>query len=663
VVVDWMVMTPYQSPCTFDSQLFDSTASGSDWTTLSDPDTLADPNVETAVSFETRTGSVTPVDGTWSAFEAVVGGAIASPNARFLQYRASLSSTDPDQTPSLGQVDIDFTPCTPTGPEVCDGTDNDCNGEVDEGTGGDPCDTGEPGVCADSTDVCVSGVLECPQTIFPSAELCNSLDDDCDGTADEDNPEGGSQCGTTDVGECAYGAEECQSGSLVCVGNIEPVAELCDGLDNDCDGTDDNGNPEGGSQCGTTDVGECAYGAEECQSGSLVCVGNIEPVAELCDGLDNDCDGTTDEGNPEGGGQCGTTDVGECEYGVEECQLGSLVCVGNIEPVAELCDGLDNDCDGTDDNGNPEGGGQCGTTDVGECAYGAEECQLGSLVCVGDIDPVLEVCDDGLDNDCDGETDDEDACGAIPQSPVQQNCINELNKGFAKVAKAQGKDIVACVKNGSKGKLGAQSIEECLTADNKGKVAKAVQKTLAKAPPKCSQPPDFGATDASTVNQVAVEKELALIHEIFGSDLDDAILDAREESEVEAAKCQVAVAKAGQKCHDAKLKEFNKCKKAGLKEGSIERVSELKLCMGVDPKGKIAKACDTKLSATVSKKCPGSVDLAGAFPGCNTGDPGLLAACVDRIIACRACLALNEADVLNRDCDLFDDTLDNDSCP
>jgi hypothetical protein len=118
---------------------------------------------------------------------------------------------------------------------------------------------------------------------------------------------------------------------------------------------------------------------------------------ELCDGADNDCDTQVDEGNPGGGGQCGTTDVGECEYGVEECQSGSLVCVGNIEPVAEICDGLDNDCDGTADDGNPGGGGQCGTTDVGECEFGTYECQSGSLVCVGNIEPVAELCASGLD--------------------------------------------------------------------------------------------------------------------------------------------------------------------------------------------------------------------------------------------------------------------------
>jgi hypothetical protein len=300
---------------------------------------------------------------------------------------------------------------------------------------------------------------------------------------------------------------------------------------------------------------------------------------------------------------------------------------------------------------------------VGECEYGIYECQSPSLVCVGDIEPVEEICANGLDDDCDGEVDDVDLCGTPPpQTPTQQNCINELNKGLAKVAKAQGKNIVACLKNGSKGRLGVQTIEACLTADSKRKVAKAKQQTLSKAGPKCTQAPGIGPNDPNTVNRVAVEKELALIHEIFGSDLDAVIADALIDKD--GSKCQVGVAKAAQKCQDAKLKEFNKCKKAGL-GGTVpfSRASELAACMGLDPKQKIEKACETKLGGTIRKKCPGSVDTAAAFPGCNTGDLGELGVCLDRRVECQVCLALNEADRLARDCDLFDDGTGNESCP
>jgi hypothetical protein len=202
------------------------------------------------------------------------------------------------------------------------------------------------------------------------------------------------------------------------------------------------------------------------------------------------------------------------------------------------------------------------------------------------------------------------------ESKDQQSCINELNKGLAKVAKTQGKDIGKCIKDGSKGKLEGQSIEECITADNKGKVAKAKQKTISKASPLCGVPPDFGPSDPNTVNQVAVEKELSLIHEVFGSDLDAATAIISAADNKDGSKCQQGVAKAMKKCQDAKLKVFNACKKSGLSAKSSSRiVNPLGLAgcfsgrgdsIAADVKGKVAKACDPgtgKIKTTIDKKC------------------------------------------------------------
>ncbi|MCZ6571373.1 MAG: hypothetical protein O7B23_14565, partial [Deltaproteobacteria bacterium] len=92
--------------------------------------------------------------------------------------------------------------------------------------------------------------------------------------------------------------------------------------------------------------------------------------------------------------------------------------------------------------------------------------------------------------------------GQIPKD--QQKCINGLNKNFAAVAKAQGKDICKCIKDGAQGKLGPMTIEACTTADSNGKVDKAKQKTISKEFKDCAASfPAFGATDSATVNQVA----------------------------------------------------------------------------------------------------------------------------------------------------------------
>jgi hypothetical protein len=130
----------------------------------------------------------------------------------------------------------------------------------------------------------------------------------------------------------------------------------------------------------------------------------------VCDGLDNDCDGAVDDGNPGGGGACSTGQPGVCASGTESCQGGSLTCEPTTSPSAEVCDGLDNDCDGAVDDGNPGGGATCNTGLPGICANGTTVCSGGSVTCQQDKLPSAEICD-GLDNDCDGSTDEGGVCG------------------------------------------------------------------------------------------------------------------------------------------------------------------------------------------------------------------------------------------------------------
>ena len=250
-----------------------------------------------------------------------------------------------------------------------------------------------------------------------------------------------------------------------------------------------------------------------------------------------------------------------------------------------------------------------------------------------------------------------------------QKCVNEINKNFEKVGKAQGGDISKCTKDAGKGKL-TGTYSECITSDPKGKVAKAIGKLTSKVGSKCPGNPAFPILDVSKtdeMNAAAIAKELGEIVLLLGSDLDGAIVDCDDNKD--ACGCQAAIVKQMYKCQGAKLKSFNACKKDELKGKNgpaVTSAQELQdACLGTgiegipDTKGKIQKDCDTKLASTITKKCPNP----DQFPGCGTVDAAGLKACVDELVECQVCLSLNALDGLARDCDLFDDGLANGTCP
>jgi len=110
---------------------------------------------------------------------------------------------------------------------------------------------------------------------------CNGLDDDCDGAVDEEYAPAATACG---VGACGA------SGATSCVGGVEidsclpglPAVEICDGVDNDCDGDTDDGNPGGGDECGPGDPVQCSFQVTRCVAGTLVCVGETGTAPEIC---------------------------------------------------------------------------------------------------------------------------------------------------------------------------------------------------------------------------------------------------------------------------------------------------------------------------------------------------------------------------------------------
>ncbi len=301
--------------------------------------------------------------------------------------------------------------------EVCDGKDNDCDGEEDNGDpgSGNSCTTNLQGVCAVGVTKCENGAIVCVPSVQPNQnpETCNGLDDNCDGAVDEGDPGGGGACMAAAFGECKAGKEKCENGAIKCKPGM-PMLETCDGLDNNCDGNTDEGNPGGGLQCMTPFMGLCSSGITQCDGiAGVICEPSVTPglLPEACNGLDDDCDGQTDEGIAQVGMPCNAAGfVGICQFGTFSCPSSAPFQLQCDHPapgtIQETCNNKDDDCNGTIDDPMLLNGMPCSTLFPGVCAQGTTLCSGGSSQCIASIQPNQqpELCNNSDDN-CNGQTD------------------------------------------------------------------------------------------------------------------------------------------------------------------------------------------------------------------------------------------------------------------
>ena len=209
---------------------------------------------------------------------------------------------------------------TPT-PELCNGIDDDCDGKIDDIT--EACST----ACGQSTRTCIAGVWSSCSARAPASEACNGIDDDCDGKID-----GITQpCATG----CGQGTQTCTAGTWSACSTPAPAAEVCNGVDDDCDGKID-----GMTQpCATG----CGQGTQTCTAGAWSTCSTRTPTTEICNGIDDDCDGRIDAISR----SCSTA----CGQGTETCSSGTWAGCSAKKPTTEICNGADDDCDGTADEG------------------------------------------------------------------------------------------------------------------------------------------------------------------------------------------------------------------------------------------------------------------------------------------------------------------------
>jgi hypothetical protein len=312
------------------------------------------------------------------------------------------------------QLDV-FIP-TDTGPRVDGGALPDTNvtmpdtGMPASDTGVDafaPADAGNDGG-RDSGPSCVDrdgdgafigpascGPTDCDDTLAsrrPGAvELCNNVDDNCNGTLDD-----GIATQTCGVGACVRTVPGCMGGLVPVCTPGAAAPETCNNRDDNCNGAIDDGLAS--LTCG---VGPCMRTVPSCVAGAPQSCSPGPAGVESCNGIDDDCDTLIDDGFAPV--TCG---VGLCQRTVNSCMSGvPQSCVPGTA-VAEVCNNLDDNCDGLNDNGiSPL---TCG---VGACARTVTACVAGVPQSCVPGSASGEICGNGVDENCNGLAD--DGCSTI----------------------------------------------------------------------------------------------------------------------------------------------------------------------------------------------------------------------------------------------------------
>ncbi|HJN76474.1 MAG TPA: MopE-related protein [Myxococcota bacterium] len=395
------------------------------------------------------------------------------------------ADADSDGYAACEECDDDDPDINPGAAEICDGIDQDCDGEIDDGVletfwadadsdgYGDP-DAGteaceSPDGYADNGDDCD----DTDATSWPGAEeICDEADNDCDGDVDEDV----TMTYWADLDEDGYGDSDvpteacdlptgfaevdgdCDDGEATVYPGAEEV--VADGIDQDCDSgdtcyTDGDGDDYGSGTTTSTDL-DCADTGEaevedDCDDGDSA----VNPDAdEVCNEIDDDCDGDIDEddaidadtwyadtdSDDYGDAASSTTACSEPSGYVSDATDCDDTDSDTYPGADEYCDGHDDDCDGDIDEDDAVDAStfyeDADGDSYGNLASTATACSAPSGYVSDDTDcddtdktinPAASESCNGDDDDCDGDVD-EGVLGTGTDCPAD-SCATILADG------------------------------------------------------------------------------------------------------------------------------------------------------------------------------------------------------------------------------------------
>ncbi|MCP4121125.1 MAG: hypothetical protein GY751_05180 [Bacteroidetes bacterium] len=257
-----------------------------------------------------------------------------------------------------GDCDDNDNTVYPGATELCDGKDNDCDGNVP---------ANEADSDGDNFRICDGDCDDNDNTVYPGAtELCDGKDNDCDGNVPANEADSDGDNFRICDGDCNDYDNTIFPGAT----------ELCDGKDNDCDGNVPANEADSDGDNFRICDGDCDDNNNTVYPGA----------PEFCDGVDNDCDGTIDE-DIDSDGDGWTTCEGDCDDNDNTVYPGAT----------ELCDGKDNDCDGNVSVNEADSDGDNFRICEGDCDDNSNTVYPGAT----------EILCDGIDQNCNGMADDD----------------------------------------------------------------------------------------------------------------------------------------------------------------------------------------------------------------------------------------------------------------